>query len=68
MEILKHLVDFILHLDKHLGDIIQDYGAWTYAILFAIIFFETGVVVLPFLPATRCYLRPVPWRHCPVRP
>lgn len=50
MEILKHLVDFILHLDKHLGDIIQDYGAWTYAILFAIIFFETGVVVLPFLP------------------
>jgi membrane-associated protein len=50
MEILKHLVDFILHLDKHLGDIIQDYGAWTYAILFLIIFFETGVVVLPFLP------------------
>ncbi|UYZ62821.1 DedA family protein [Hymenobacter weizhouensis] len=50
MEILKQLLDFILHLDKHLADIIQDYGAWTYAILFLIIFVETGVVVLPFLP------------------
>lgn len=50
MEILKHLVDFVLHLDKHLADIIRDYGAWTYAILFLIIFVETGVVVLPFLP------------------
>lgn len=50
MEILKHLIDFILHLDKHLAEIIQDYGAWTYAILFLIIFVETGVVVLPFLP------------------
>lgn len=50
MEILKHFVDFILHLDKHLGAIIQDYGSWTYAILFLIIFVETGVVVLPFLP------------------
>ncbi|MBX0291290.1 DedA family protein [Hymenobacter sp. HSC-4F20] len=50
MELLKHLLDFILHLDKHLADIIQDYGAWTYAILFLIIFVETGVVVLPFLP------------------
>ncbi|WP_139925599.1 DedA family protein [Hymenobacter sp. DG01] len=50
MEILKHLIDFVLHLDKHLAEIIQDYGAWTYAILFLIIFVETGVVVLPFLP------------------
>ena len=50
MEILKHLLDFILHLDKHLAEIIQDYGTWTYAILFLIIFVETGVVVLPFLP------------------
>jgi membrane-associated protein len=50
MEILKHLLDFVLHLDKHLAEIIQDYGAWTYAILFLIIFVETGVVVLPFLP------------------
>jgi membrane-associated protein len=50
MEILKDIIDFILHLDKHLGAIIQDYGTWTYAILFLIIFVETGVVVLPFLP------------------
>ena len=50
MEILQHLLDLILHLDKHLADIIQDYGVWTYAILFLIIFVETGVVVLPFLP------------------
>ena len=50
MEILKDIIDFILHLDKHLGDIIRDYGTWTYAILFLIIFVETGVVVLPFLP------------------
>lgn len=50
MEILKHLLDFILHLDKHLAEIIQNYGTWTYAILFLIIFVETGVVVLPFLP------------------
>lgn len=50
MEILQHLLDFILHLDKHLAEIIQDYGAWTYVILFLIIFVETGVVVLPFLP------------------
>ncbi|SNC75748.1 membrane-associated protein [Hymenobacter gelipurpurascens] len=44
------IVDFVLHLDKHLAALIQDYGAWTYAILFLIIFVETGVVVLPFLP------------------
>jgi membrane-associated protein len=50
MEILQHLLDLILHLDKHLADIIHDYGVWTYAILFLIIFVETGVVVLPFLP------------------
>ncbi|RSK37116.1 DedA family protein [Hymenobacter metallilatus] len=50
MEILKHLLDFVLHLDKHLAEIIQQYGTWTYAILFLIIFVETGVVVLPFLP------------------
>lgn len=50
MEILRHILDFVLHLDKHLDIIIQDYGTWTYAILFLIIFVETGVVVLPFLP------------------
>lgn len=50
METVKHLIDFVLHLDKHLGPIIQDYGVWTYLILFAVIFAETGLVVTPFLP------------------
>ncbi|HEV7787026.1 MAG TPA: VTT domain-containing protein [Thermoanaerobaculia bacterium] len=50
METVKHLIDFVLHLDKHLGPIIQEYGVWTYLILFAVIFCETGLVVLPFLP------------------
>lgn len=50
MDILLTLVDFIVHLDHHLADLIADYGGWTYGILFAIIFIETGVVVLPFLP------------------
>jgi membrane-associated protein len=50
MESLTQLVDLFLHLDKHLGQVIQTYGVWTYAILFLIIFLETGVVVTPFLP------------------
>ena len=50
MEIVKHLIDFVLHLDKHLGPIIQEYGVWTYLILFAVVFCETGLVVTPFLP------------------
>ena len=44
------LLDLILHLDKHLAVLVQQYGTWVYAILFAIIFCETGVVVFPFLP------------------
>ena len=47
---LIDLFNLFLHLDKHLGQIIQTYGAWTYGILFLIIFLETGVVVTPFLP------------------
>jgi membrane-associated protein len=43
-------IDFFLHLDKHLIDVIQQYGFWTYLILFLIIFCETGLVVTPFLP------------------
>jgi membrane-associated protein len=50
MEILKSFLDFFLHLDKHLFDLIIDYGFWIYAILFLIIFVETGLVVMPLLP------------------
>jgi membrane-associated protein len=50
MEIISQLVDFILHLDVHLNEIIQNFGIWTYLILFLIIFLETGVVITPFLP------------------
>jgi membrane-associated protein len=50
MEPLKQVVDFILHFDKHLQAFIQDYGPWTYAILFVIVFSETGLIFAPFLP------------------
>ncbi|GAB2949793.1 DedA family protein [Hymenobacter coalescens] len=50
MEIIKDFIDIVLHLDKHLTELVQQYDTWTYAILFLIIFVETGVVVLPFLP------------------
>ncbi len=44
------LVDFILHVDRHLGAFVAHYGPWVYALLFVIVFVETGVVVMPFLP------------------
>ena len=50
MEIITTLLDFILHVDQHLQLFVQNYGVWVYALLFAIIFIETGVVVMPFLP------------------
>lgn len=50
MELITWFVDFILHLDKHLIELIADYHYWIYAILFVIIFCETGVVVTPILP------------------
>ena len=50
MDILLSLLDFILHVDKHLEVFVQNYGAWVYALLFLIIFVETGLVVMPFLP------------------
>lgn len=50
MEWLKHGIDLILHLEHHLGELINYFGPWTYVVLFAIIFAETGVVVMPFLP------------------
>ncbi len=50
MHFLGQIVDFVLHLDTHLSGLIQQYGLWTYVILFAVIFCETGLVVTPFLP------------------
>jgi membrane-associated protein len=50
MEYLAILIDFVLHVDVHLANFVQTYGQWVYALLFAIIFVETGVVVMPFLP------------------
>lgn len=50
MEFIKDILDFFLHLDNKLEDIIKNYGLWTYLILFLIIFCETGLVVTPFLP------------------
>lgn len=50
IDFAKKLVDFILHIDRHLAEIIAHYGTWTYALLFLIIFAETGLVVTPFLP------------------
>jgi membrane-associated protein len=50
MEFIAFLLDFILHVDKHLEAFVTSYGAWVYALLFLIIFVETGVVVMPFLP------------------
>ncbi|MGQ3055025.1 MAG: DedA family protein [Roseateles sp.] len=50
MDLLTFLIDFILHVDQHLAAFVQNYGTWVYALLFAIVFVETGVVVMPFLP------------------
>jgi len=50
LEVIAHIIDFVLHIDKHLLEIVNDYKTWTYLILFLIIFVETGVVVMPFLP------------------
>src|SRR5436190_21665834 len=50
MEIIAALVDFVLHVDTHLETFVLQYGTWVYALLFLIIFVETGVVVMPFLP------------------
>jgi len=50
MEIISFFIDFILNVDTHLANFVQAYGAWVYALLFLIIFVETGVVVMPFLP------------------
>lgn len=50
MDFIQLMIDFILHIDQHMIQLVQDYHLWTYAILFVIIFCETGLVVTPFLP------------------
>ena len=50
MDFIQYVIDFILHIDQHMIELVQDYHLWTYAILFLIIFCETGLVVTPFLP------------------
>lgn len=50
MDLLTHFIDFFLHLDRHLSQVISEYGVWTHLILFLIVFCETGLVVTPFLP------------------
>ncbi|WP_313049021.1 DedA family protein [Atlantibacter subterraneus] len=50
MDIIRFVIDFILHIDVHLAELVADYGVWVYAILFLILFCETGLVVTPFLP------------------
>ena len=50
MGLITSLIDFILHIDEHLVEIIQQFGNWSYGILFSIVFVETGLVIMPFLP------------------
>ncbi len=50
MDLIYSIIDFVLHIDKHLLEIVNEYQTWTYLILFLIIFVETGVVIMPFLP------------------
>ena len=50
IDLLRQFVDYFLHLDRHLTELVTQYGTWTYGILFAIVFAETGLVVLPLLP------------------
>ena len=50
MEFASFLIDFVLHVDRHLSEFVQAYGGWVYALLFLVVFVETGLVVMPFLP------------------
>ena len=61
MEAITFLLDFILHVDKHIEAFVLAYGVWVYALLFLIVFVETGVVVMPFLPGDSLLLLWEPW-------
>lgn len=50
MDFISRVIDIVIHLDRHLAELIQNYGTWTYMILFFVVFCETGLVVTPFLP------------------
>jgi membrane-associated protein len=50
LDLLRQFIDFFLHLDRHLSEVISEYGVWTHLILFLIVFCETGLVITPFLP------------------
>lgn len=66
MDLILFAIDFILHVDVHLKELFEHYGIWVYAILFLIIFCETGLVVTPSCPAIPCCLpqAPSPWAAC----
>ncbi len=75
MGLLQTMFDFILHIDVHLAAMVATYGIWIYAILFLIVFCETGLVVTPFLPgdsllfvagtlAATGQMNPLPWWRC----
>ena len=50
MELILNVIDFFIHLDRYLGQIISDFGGWTYLIVFLVIFCETGLVITPIFP------------------
>ncbi|MHC8523189.1 hypothetical protein ACPJHQ_21060 [Rossellomorea sp. H39__3] len=60
---MSTIIDVFLHLDQHIAGYMNEYGVWIYVILFAIIFCETGLVVLPFLPGTPCFSLQAPLQH-----
>ena len=59
MELLAQFIDIILHVDKYLAALLAEYGTWIYAILFLIVFCETGLVVTPFLPGDSLHRTPL---------
>ena len=61
MDTIRPLLDLVLHLDKSLNSLAGTLGPWLYVVLFAIIFAETGLVIAPFLPVTRCCSPSGPW-------